>query len=80
MSERDDLDPRARAADILLGGLGYGEEAQIVSVQRLTVGYKGKGRWPDGSDFEFESEDPLTELEDWALSQLLATDKQKSAK
>ncbi len=70
MADRDDLDPKARAADILLGGLGYGEDAQIVSVQRLTVGYKGIGRWPDGETFEFESEDPLSELEDWALNQL----------
>lgn len=71
MAEKDELDPRARAADILLGGLGYGEEAQIVSVKRLNVGYKGKGRWPDGSDFDFESEDAVSELEEWALSQLV---------
>jgi hypothetical protein len=67
----DDLSPRVRAEDILLGSLGFGEEAQIVSIERTSSGYKGIGTWPDGERFEFESEDDLSELDQWALSVLI---------
>ena len=67
----DDLSPLVRAEDILLGSLGFGEEARIVSVERTSVGYKGIGRWADGEEFPFESEDELDELTEWALQILL---------
>ena len=67
----DDLTPEMRAEDILLGSLGYGEEAKIVTLERSATGYKGRATWPDGEEFDFESEDDLGELELWALSVLL---------
>ena len=69
----DDLSPLVRAEDIILGSLGFGEEARIVSVDRAPVGYKGIGRWADGEEFPFESEDELDELTEWALQILLAS-------
>lgn len=68
----DDLSPRVRAEDILLGSLGFGEDARVISIERTDSGYKGIGEWPDGEQFEFESDDELTELDGWALSVLLA--------
>ncbi len=70
-SERDNLgDERIRAEDILLGSLGFGEEAQILSIARVGSGYRGRGRWFDGEEFEFESDEPLSDLENWALTVL----------
>jgi len=63
----DFLDEKTRAQDILLGGLGFSEDAQIVSITITDSGYKGIGSWPDGEKFEFESDDPLGDLEKWAL-------------
>jgi hypothetical protein len=68
---RDELSPRVRAEDILLGSLGYGEEARIVSVERTSEGYRGIGAWADGEQFPFESEDEVDELTEWALKVLL---------
>lgn len=67
--KEDFLSERNRAEDIILGSLGFGEEATVLSVS-LTAdgGYRGVGRWPDGETFEFESEDSPGELERWALS------------
>jgi hypothetical protein len=68
MSIKDDLlDERKRAEDILLGSLGFGEDASILSIQKTKEGYQGKGQWTDGSLFEFESDDELGDLEVWAL-------------
>lgn len=67
-----DLSPRVRAEDILLGSLGFGEEARIESIERTDSGYRGTGVWPDGERFDFESEEQLEELDEWALSVLLA--------
>ena len=61
------LTERVRAKDILLGSLGFGEEAQIVSVERIEKGYRGIGTWKDGETFEFESKDDIDELQEWAL-------------
>lgn len=69
----DDLSPEVRAEDILLGSLGYGEDARIVSVEQTPNGYRGIGTWPDGEQFSFESEDELDELQRWALEVLLPT-------
>lgn len=67
----DDLSPQARAEDILLGSLGFGEEAKIVSLEKTDQGYRGVGVWPDGEEFQFENDDELDDLQVWAL-QILA--------
>ncbi|MBN8550341.1 MAG: hypothetical protein J0M12_13585 [Deltaproteobacteria bacterium] len=69
--KEDFLSERNRAEDIILGSLGFGEEASIVEVSFTADGfYKGTGRWPDGETFEFESDDTPGELEAWALKVL----------
>jgi hypothetical protein len=65
--KEDLLDERQRAEDILLGSLGYGSEARVVSLSASTTGYKGIGSWPDGESFEFESEGELDSFQHWAL-------------
>lgn len=67
----DFLDERIRAQDILLGALGYGEDATILTVKQTETGYSGTARWSDGEEFEFESQDPPTEIEVWALGILV---------
>ena len=62
------LNERNRAEDILLGSLGFGEDAELVTVERTASGYRGTGRWPGGDTFDFESEDELDELQGWALN------------
>ncbi len=69
--ESDDLSPNVRAEDIILGSLGFGEEARVLSIERTPEGYKGIGRWTDGEEFPFESDDELDELQEWALAFLL---------
>lgn len=64
---RDDLSPQTRAEDILLGSLGFGEEAKILTVERTDQGYRGVGVWPDGEQFQFENDDELDDLQVWAL-------------
>ena len=66
----DGLSPRQRAEDILLGSLGFGEDAKLVSVERTVEGYRGRGVFTDGEHFDFESDDELTELQAWALELL----------
>lgn len=69
--KEDFLSERNRAEDIILGSLGFGEEATIVSVSWTSEGhYRGEGRWPDGEPFEFESDEQPGELEQWALGVL----------
>jgi hypothetical protein len=75
----DDLSPEVRAEDILLGSLGFGEEARIVSVEKTDAGYRGIGVWPDGEQFDFESDDELDDLQVWALDFILASRLEKSA-
>ncbi len=67
-NNRDDLSPRVRAEDILLGSLGYGEDARILSVERTSTGYHGVGVWSDGEEFSFECDEELDDLQEWALS------------
>ena len=67
----DFLSERQRAEDILLGSLGFAEEAKLESVIRSADGYRGVGRFPDGEQFTFESDDLLDELQLWALDVLL---------
>jgi len=66
-----------RAEDIILGSLGIGEDATIVSLERTLEGYKGTARWSDGDSFEFESEDTLDDLQLWALEILLSPSETK---
>ena len=68
VESEDFLSERQRAEDILLGNLGYGEEAHIKSVKKSKSGYCGVGVWSDGEEFDFESEEELEDLELWALS------------
>ena len=63
----DDLSPQARAEDILLGSLGFGEDAKIITVEQTDRGYRGVGVWPDGEKFQFENDDELDDLQVWAL-------------
>jgi hypothetical protein len=69
--ESDDLSPKVRAEDIILGSLGFGEDARVLSIERTSEGYKGIGRWADGEEFPFESDCELDDLEKWALQILL---------
>ena len=71
--ESDDLSPKIRAEDIILGSLGFGEEARVLSIERTHEGYRGIGRWADGEEFSFESDDRLDELQEWALAILLGS-------
>lgn len=72
MAQTDDiLKERTRAEDILLGALGYGEDAHIVSIKRTESGFCGEGCFSDGERFGFSSEEELTDLEKWALGVLL---------
>ena len=71
MSKDDCLTPRIRAEDILLGSLGLGEDASIVSIERQGIGYAGVAQWSDGDRFDFVYDDELSELETWALKVVL---------
>ena len=70
VKELDFLDERTRAEDILLGTLGFDADAKIVSIELTSEGYRGQGAFSDGENFEFESEDEVTDLERWALNVL----------
>lgn len=61
------LEPINRAEDILLGSLGFGEDARLVRVEATGDGYRGEGVWSDGEEFSFEYDDEVTELIAWAL-------------
>jgi hypothetical protein len=67
MAKENCLDERTRAEDIILGSLGFGEEATIISIEASNDGFRGQGRWSDGQTFEFASEEELSELESWAI-------------
>ena len=63
-------DPYCRAEDVILGSLGFGEDASITSIRKNAEGYEGKGQFSDGEEFTFQSDD-LDDLSQWALSILL---------
>lgn len=63
----DFLSERVRAEDIILGSLGFGGEAEIISIHVIESGFQGRGRWPDGEEFDFSSTEKPSELERWAL-------------
>jgi hypothetical protein len=79
---KDFLDEKTRAEDIILGSLGYGEEATLISVTTTEAGFEGIGHWDDGEEFSFESEEgvALDELEKWALSVLSSSENQAAVK
>ena len=68
---RDGLDEDTRAEDIILGALGYGEDAKIISLELGTEGYSGVGAFGDGEEFGFESEFELDALQRWAVGVVL---------
>lgn len=63
----DFLSERVRAEDIILGSLGYGEEARLVSIEKTNQGFRGVGAWSDGEKFAFENDDVIDDLQQWAL-------------
>jgi hypothetical protein len=65
--KEDFLSEKMRAEDIILGSLGIGEEAKLISVKSTKSGYKGIAAWADGEEFPFENEDEIDELQLWAL-------------
>lgn len=65
------LDEKTRAEDIILGSLGFGEEAKIITIKRTADGFTGTGLWADGDSFTFENDDDLDELQEWALTILI---------
>ena len=71
MAEDNYLSERVRAEDILLGALGFGEDAKITSIQKTDFGFSGVGQYRDGESFSFQNEEDMTPLEAWALSILL---------
>lgn len=79
MSREEILDDRTRAEDILLGSLGFGEDARIRSVRRTPSGYAGTGVFSDGEEFTFDSAEGLDELQEWALGVLGKDGESRSA-
>ena len=65
------LKEETRAEDIILGSLGFGEEARIISIEKTAKGFCGKGSFADGESFEFENDGELDDLQRWALELLL---------
>jgi hypothetical protein len=68
----DFLKEDKRAEDIILGSLGFGGEATIISIRGTENGFSGLVRWAEGDESSFESDDELSELERWALRVLLS--------
>jgi len=62
------LSERQRAEDIILGGLGFGEDVTILEIKNSTFGFKGKAMYRDGSRIDIRNDDQLSELEIWALT------------
>lgn len=70
VKEEQFLNERCRAEDILLGSLGFAEEAKILSIKKTATGYAGEGCYTDGETFVFECEEDLDDLQCWALGVL----------
>ncbi|RMG43871.1 MAG: hypothetical protein D6719_02970 [Candidatus Dadabacteria bacterium] len=70
MKNEDFLEATVRAEDILLGSLGFGEEARLLWVELTACGYRGRAVWPDGEEFDFESDEEPDDLQLWALGVL----------
>ena len=78
MSKENFLEEHIRAEDILLGGLGFGEEASILEVHMKGEFFAGTGQWDDGEEFTFESDDEATDLEKWAVEVLSSQNVKKT--
>jgi len=78
LSEKELLAPAHRAEDILLGALGFSEDARIVTIQKTSAGFSGLGEYADGEQFKFVSDGELSKLETWALSELIRAPKHSS--
>ena len=65
--KEDFLNEQTCAEDILLGALGFSEEATIIEIHRTPNGYRGQARWSDGEEFPFNYSEELSELQLWAL-------------
>jgi hypothetical protein len=62
------LDEVSRAEDVILGSLGFGEDAKIIEFRRDGEVYRGIASWSDGEQFEFETAvTEMSELELWAV-------------
>ena len=68
MSKEKFLEERTRAEDIILGALGYDCTAKILEIKLDGDKFIGKGIFEDGEEFDFESEDELSDLDHWAVS------------
>jgi hypothetical protein len=66
----DFLKPETRANDIILGSLGFASEGRVIVIERYAEGYRGKARFDDGEELEFDSPGPLDQLEEWAIGVL----------
>ncbi len=66
------LDQKTRAEDIILGSLGFGEDARLISIERTSEGFVGTGVWADGESFTFKNDDEVDPLQEWALSILFS--------
>ncbi len=64
------LSEKQRAEDILLGSLGFGQDASITSCCSDSKFFWGEGVYSDGEKFTFKSEDPISQLEMWAIGVL----------
>lgn len=65
------LDPLVRAEDIILGALGFGEAASLVSIFQNNDGYTGIARFDDGEEVEFQSDGEVSDVERWAIEVIL---------
>lgn len=81
---KDFLNEHTRAEDILLGALGFDEDAKIIEVSLTSNDhYSGTACWGDGEEFSFLSDTVVTDLERWAVGilsgHLESVDERKSA-
>lgn len=69
--QREDfLAEHQRAEDILLGAIGFGEDATLISLRIEGSIIEGVVRFSDGDIIPFSYEESLSPLEEWALSVL----------
>ena len=72
LEEDEKVDELGRAEDIVLGSLGYGEDAKILSFSVDSDSYRGEAQWSDGEKFDFNSPiEEMNELEKWAVKILI---------
>lgn len=68
LSKEDDwLNEKNRAEDIILGALGYGQDAKILNIKKDEYGFQVNGEFSDGEKFQSIYQDELSKLEMWAI-------------